>query len=54
MAWFRTPRSIGMLLLCIWLIVTGVMGLVDFSFRGIGTVMAILAIAAGVLILLDR
>ena len=43
-----------MLLLAIWLIVTGLEGLVNFSFAGLSIIMAILAIAAGVLILLGR
>jgi hypothetical protein len=53
MTWFGR-KSWGMLLLCIWLIATGVIVLVGLSFRGMPEVMAILAIAAGVLILLDR
>jgi hypothetical protein len=28
--------------------------LIDFSFKGLGTVMALLAIAAGILLILDR
>ena len=52
MAWLR--KSVGMLLLSIWLIATGLITLFSLTFQGIGTVMAILAIAAGVLIILDR
>ena len=44
----------GMLLLAIWLILYGLIGLLGLSFSGLGVIMAILAIAAGVLILLDR
>jgi hypothetical protein len=47
-------RSIGMLLLAIWLILTGLIPLLNFSFSGMGTAMAILAIAAGVLVLVGR
>ena len=47
-------RNLGMLLLAIWLIVGGLMPLLNLSFSGAGTVMAILAIAAGLLILIGR
>jgi len=47
-------RSIGLLLLAVWLIFTGLIPLLNFSFQGLGTVMAILAIAAGVLIVVGR
>ena len=45
-------KNLGMLLLAIWLILTGLMHVVSISIPSIG--MAILAIAAGVLILLGR
>jgi hypothetical protein len=48
------PKHLGKLLLGTWLVLTGLIRLVDFSFRGLGTVMALLAIVAGVLIILDR
>ena len=47
-------KNLGMLLLAIWLIVSGLMPLLSLSFSGAGTVMAILAIAAGVLLLVGR
>jgi len=47
-------RNIGMLLLAVWLVLTGLIPLLNFSFSGLGTVMAILAIAAGVLIVVGR
>jgi hypothetical protein len=50
----RLTRNLGMLLLAIWLILGGVMPLLNLSFSGVGTIMAILAIAAGVLILIGR
>lgn len=50
----RLPKSLGMLLLAIWLIVTGLVPLLSISSAGIGTIMAVLAVAAGVLILLGR
>ena len=50
----KVTRNIGMLLLAVWLILTGLVPLLNLSFSGLGTVMAILAIAAGVLILVGR
>ncbi len=47
-------KNLGMLLLAIWLILTGVIALLSLSFSGLPLIMAILAIAAGVLILLDK
>ena len=47
-------RSIGLLLLGVWLIFTGLIPLLNFSFNGLSTVMAILAIAAGILIVVGR
>jgi hypothetical protein len=46
----KMTRNVGMILLAIWLILTGIMGVASFPIPAI--VMAILAIAAGVLILL--
>jgi hypothetical protein len=43
-----------MLLLGVWLILGGLMPLFSISFSGAGIIMAILAIAAGVLILIGR
>jgi hypothetical protein len=50
----KPTKKIGMLTLGVWLILTGLLPLVNLSFAGLGTLMAILAIAAGILILLDR
>lgn len=50
----KLTKSIGMLLLGCWLIVTGVTPLLNLSFSGFGTLMAVLAIAAGALILVGR
>lgn len=50
----KLTKSLGMLLLSIWLIVTGLIQLVDISIQGLGTILAVLALAAGVLILLGR
>jgi hypothetical protein len=48
----RMTRSTGMLLLAIWLILTGVAGLAPLPIPGI--VMAVLALIAGVLILVGQ
>jgi len=45
-------RSIGVLLLGIWLIFTGLAHLLHLSFSGMGTIMAITATVAGVLIIM--
>lgn len=50
----KLTKNLGMLLLAIWLILTGVIALLSLSFSGLPLIMAILAIAAGVLILLDK
>ena len=47
-------KNIGLLLTGIWLILTGLVPLLNFGFSGLGTLMAILAIAAGVFILLGK
>lgn len=50
----KLTRNIGMLLLALWLILTGVIPLLNLSFSGQGTVMALIAIAAGILIVVGR
>jgi hypothetical protein len=50
----KFTKNLGMLLLGIWLIVTGLTPLLHLSFSGLGTVMAVLAIVAGALIVLGR
>jgi hypothetical protein len=47
-------RNLGLFLLGIWLILTGLLPLVSLSFPAAGTLMALLAIAAGVLIIMQR
>jgi len=49
----RFTRNIGMLLLAIWLIAWGLFELIP-ALKGLWPVLAILAIAAGIFILLDR
>lgn len=48
------PKSIGMILLAIYLILVGLMGLAGLSLGGAAILVPILALAAGVLILLGR
>ena len=43
-----------MLLLAIWLIVTALVTLIGFTFQGLPILLAILALAAGILILIGR
>jgi len=50
----KVTRNLGMLLLAVWLVMTGLIPLLNLGFSGLGTVMAILAIAAGVLIVVGR
>ncbi len=50
----KVTRNLGMLLLAAWLVITGLIPLLNLSFSGLGTVMAVLAIAAGVLIVVGR
>jgi hypothetical protein len=50
----RFTKNIGMLLLSIWLILYGLIALFSLSFNGLGIIMGLLAIAAGIFILLGR
>ncbi len=50
----KLPRNLGMILLAIWLIATGVLSLVSLNIPGLGVIMAILAIASGVLLLFGK
>ena len=50
----RVTKNLGMLLLAIWLIISGLIPLLNLSFEGLGTLLAVLAVAAGALILIGR
>ena len=50
---FNFTKNIGMLLLGIWLILTGLAAFIP-ALGGLGVILAILAIAAGVFIVLGR
>ena len=55
MALFSRTQKWGVLLLGIWLILTGLLVLVPaLVFQGAGTVLAVLAVVAGILIIIDR
>jgi hypothetical protein len=47
-------KGAGMLVLAIWLILTGLFALFDFSFSNRDTVMGLLALVAGILVLLGK
>lgn len=52
----KMPKNLGMLLLAIWLILFGLLTapFLSLSFAHSGDLLAVLAIAAGVLLLLQR
>lgn len=50
----KVTKNLGMLLLGIWLIATGLIPLINLGFRGLGVAMAGLAIVAGALIVVGR
>ncbi len=50
----KLTKSLGMLLLGIWLILSGLMQITTLPIPEMGFLMAVLAIVAGVLILLGR
>lgn len=49
----KLTGNLRLLLLGIWLILTGLIPLLGLSFQGIGTLMAILALAAGIMAILE-
>jgi len=51
---FRITRNLGMLLLGIWLILSGLLPLLHLGLGELSIAMELLAIVAGVLILLGR
>jgi hypothetical protein len=53
MKWVQTS-NLGMLLLGIWLILTGLLPFVTITFVNMGLVLSVLAIIAGVCILIGR
>ena len=51
---FGMPKNLGMILLGIWLIMTGLIPLLHLNFQGLPLIMSILAIASGAILLLGR
>jgi hypothetical protein len=47
-------KSLGTMLLGLWLVLTGLIQIVHLSFSGLGTIMAVLALVAGALILVGK
>jgi hypothetical protein len=47
-------KNVGMLLLGAWLILTGLIGLVHLSFSGLESLMAVLALGAGLLTIVGK
>ena len=50
----KLMKNLGMLLLGIWLLLSGLITLVGLSFQGLAIIMGMLAIGAGILILINR
>jgi len=47
-------KRIGLIALGVWLILQGLPKFINFSFSGLDTVMAVLAIVAGILVMIDK
>ena len=54
MSKFKPTKNMGLMLLGIWLIMTGLIPLLHLSFEGLPLIMSIMAIASGVLVILGR
>jgi hypothetical protein len=50
----KVAANPGMLLLGIWLLLTGLVPILGLNFQALPTLMSVLAIAAGALILMNR
>ena len=50
----RMVRSLGMICLAVYLILTGLVALFSVTFTGIGLVLGLLALLAGILLLAGR
>ena len=47
-------KKVGVILLSVWLIITGLSMLIALNFQGYPQLMGVLAIVAGILLLIDR
>ena len=50
----KLPKNLGMILLAIWLIIEGLEGVFGFSLGSLSIVVPIIALVAGILLLLGR
>ena len=50
----KLASNLGMLLLGIWLVLFGALPLLNISFQGQGPILNVLAIVAGVMILMNK
>jgi hypothetical protein len=50
----KRPKNLGMTLLAVWLILTGLLPFLRVSLPYEGTILPLLAVAAGILLLLER
>jgi hypothetical protein len=50
----RSARSIGLVILGVYLVLSGLMTLTGFGFPASGVIMGLLALLAGILLLLGR
>ena len=50
----RITQRIGFILLAIWLVLVGLQSLIGLNFVGLSAILGLLAIAAGVLIFVER
>jgi hypothetical protein len=50
----KAAKNLGLLLLGIWLVVSGLISILSLSFSGMHILMAVLALAAGVLLIVGR
>ena len=50
----KLTKNLGMLLLGIWLVLNGLISLLSLSFSGMWVLMGVLAVAAGICILIGR
>jgi hypothetical protein len=47
-------RNLGFMLLGVWLILNGLVGIFSLAFAGLGVILSILALAAGALIIVGK
>lgn len=50
----KASRNLGTLLLGIWLVLTGLIQLIHLHFSGLSLLMAVLALIAGLLVVIGR